>query len=233
MTLLKVERPPKRLIEDLKKITSATAWGALSRLGIYSTYMRGLAPLKPGAKMVGPALTLHYLPLREDKQYTAEEFRKSAAMRLAQETQPGDVIVVDGGGPGCYGGMGDIMITGFAVRKAAGMVFNGLIRDSPYVKSLRMPVFCRGAQPSTTPQIMPVSANVMIGCAGVLVCPGDIIIGDDDGVVVIPKEKAEEVAKIGLERECLERYARRLLEAGRPLGDVYPPRREWLDSPPI
>ena len=221
------------MIEKLKKISSATAWGVLSSLGINSTFMKGLSPLRPTVKMVGPAQTLHYLPLREDKEYSPEEFRKSAAMRLAEETQPGDVIVVDSGGPGGYGGMGDIMITGFAVKKAAGMVFNGLIRDSPYVRTLDMPVFCRGVQPSTTPRSMPVAANVAIGCAGVLVCPGDILIGDDDGVVVIPKEKAKEVAEIGLEREQLEKYARKLLEAGKPLGCVYPPKREWLDNPPI
>jgi len=73
----------------------------------------------------------------------------------------------------------------------------------------------------------------MIGCAGVLVCPGGILIGDDDGVVVIPKEKAKEAAEIGLERERLENYSRKLLEAGKPLSSVYPPKREWLDNPPI
>ena len=233
MKLAKIERPSKRLLEDLKRISSATAWGVLSSLGINSTFMKGIFPLKPGIKMVGPAQTLHYLPLREDMQYTPEEFRKSAAMILAEETQPGDVIVVDSGGPEGYGGMGDIMITGFTVRGAAGMVFNGSIRDSPYVRTLKIPVFCRGAQPSTTPRTMPVAANVMISCGGVLVCPGDILIGDDDGVVVIPKERAEEAAELGLEREKLEGYARKLLEAGKSLSEVYPPKREWLDNPPL
>jgi len=79
---------------------------------------------------------------------------------------------------------------------------------------------------------MPVAANVMIGCGGDLVCPGDILIGDDDGIVVIPKEKAEEVAELGLDQERLEKYSRKLLEAGKPLGYVYPPRREWLKKPP-
>jgi len=229
---MKIERPSKKLIDDLKEISSATAWSVLNSLGIRSVVMKGLSPLRPQVKMVGPAQTLHYLPLREDKEYTSEDLRRSAAMRLAEETQPGDVIVVDSGGPGHYGGMGDIMITGFAVKKAAGMVFDGLIRDSPYVRTLDMPVFCRGAQPSTTPRNMPVAANVMIGCGGVLVCPGDILIGDDDGIVVIPKEKAEEVAELGLDQERLEKYSRKLLEDGKPLGYVYPPRREWLKKPP-
>ena len=233
MKIMKIERPPKRVIEDLKKISTATAWSVLGSLGIKSVSMRGIFPLKPNTKMVGPAQTLYYLPLREDKEYTAEDLRKSAAMRLAEETKPGDVIVVDSGGPGYYGGMGDVMITGFAVKKAAGMVFDGVIRDSPYVRTLEMPVFCCGVQPSTTPRNMPVAANVMVRCGGVLVCPGDIVMGDDDGVIVIPKEKAEQVAELGLEREKIEKYSRRLLESGKPLNYAYPPKREWLDNPPI
>ena len=233
MESIKVERPTKKCIKDLAELSSATAWGVLSQMGINSTFMRGIVPLKTGVKMVGPAQTLHYIPVREDKMYTPEWFRTSAPYRLADETQLGDVIVVDAGGVCGYGGMGDIMITAYALKKAAGMVFDGAIRDSPHVKSLDMPVFSRGAQPSTTPHLMPAAANVMIQCGGVLVVPGDILIGDDDGVVVIPKEKAEEVAKRGLERERIESYSRKLLEAGRPLSEAYPPRKEWLTKPPI
>lgn len=233
MESIKVERPTKRLIEDLAQLSTATAWGTLNQMGIPSTFRRGILPLTPGVKMVGPAQTLHYVPMREDKRYTPEWFRTSAAFRLANETQEGDVIVVDAGGAEGYGGMGDIMITAYVARKAAGMVFDGSIRDSPYARTLEMPIFCRGVQPSTTPSIMPVAANIMIQCNGVLVVPGDIVIGDDDGVVVIPKEKAEEVAKKGLEHERIEIYSRKLLEAGRPMSEAYPPRQEWLSRPPI
>jgi len=144
MRFMKIKCSSKKLIENLKEISSATAWGILNSLGISSTFMKGLVPLRPGVKMVGPAETLQYLPFREDKPYVSEDLRRSPAMRLAEETQPGDVIVIASGGPGSYGGMGDIMITNFAVKKAAGMVFDGLIRDSPYVRRLDMPVFCRG-----------------------------------------------------------------------------------------
>jgi 5-oxopent-3-ene-1,2,5-tricarboxylate decarboxylase/2-hydroxyhepta-2,4-diene-1,7-dioate isomerase len=202
-------------------------------MGIPSTFMKGIVPLTHGVKMVGPAQTLHYVPMREDKRYTPEWFRTSAAFRLASETQEGDVVVVDAGGEHGYGGMGDIMMTAYVVKKAAGMVFDGSTRDSPYARTLKTPVYSRGAQPSTTPQIMPVAASVMIQCAGILVVPGDILIGDDDGIVVIPKEKAEEVAEKGLEHERIETVSRRILEAGRPLSDAYPPRIEWLSKPPI
>ncbi|MEM2875586.1 MAG: ribonuclease activity regulator RraA [Candidatus Bathyarchaeia archaeon] len=233
MESIRVERPSKRLIRDLAEISSATAWGVLSEMGITSTFMRGILPLTPGMKMVGPAQTLHYVPMREDKKYTYEWFRMSAPFRLSNETQEGDVIVVDAGGVGGYGGMGDIMITAYAVKKAGGMVFDGAIRDSPYARTLNMPIFCRGAQPSTTPHIMPVAANIMVQCGGVLVVPGDVLIGDDDGVVVIPKEKIEEVAKKGLEHEQIEAYSRKILEAGKPLSEAYPPKQEWLTKPPL
>jgi regulator of RNase E activity RraA len=233
MESVRFERPSGKLLKDLGELSSATAWGTLSEMGIPSTFMKGIVPLTHGVRMVGPAQTLHYVPMREDKRYTPEWFRTSAAFRLASETGEGDVIVVDAGGENGYGGMGDIMMTAYVVRKAAGMVFDGSIRDSPYARTLKMPVFSRGAQPSTTPQIMPAAANVMIQCAGVLVVPGDILIGDDDGVVVVPREKAEEVAKIGLEHERIETYSRRILESGRPLSEAYPPRTEWLVKPPI
>jgi len=231
--VIKVERPSKKVLEDLKEISSATAWGVLYNMGISSTFMKGIMPLNNGAKMVGPAQTLHYLPMREDKKYTPEWFRTSAPFQLANEIQKGDIVVVDAGVYMGYGGMGDIMITGYYVKGAGGMVFDGSIRDSPYVKTLKMPIFARGVQPSITPHVMPVVANVMIQCGGVLVVPGDVLIGDDDGVVVIPKELVEEVAKRGLEREKIEMYARKLLEAGRPLSEAYPPKPEWLTKPPI
>jgi len=233
MESLKVERPTKRCINDLMELSSATVWGTLNGMQIPSTFMKGIVPLKSGYKMVGTAQTLHYVPMREDKRYTPESFRASAPFCLANETQEGDVIVVDAGGKDGYGGMGDIMITSYVVKKAAGMVFDGSIRDSPYAKTLTMPIFCRGVQPPTTPPILPVAANIMIQCAGVLVVPGDVLIGDDDGVVVIPKEKAEEVAKKGLEHEKIEIYSRKLLEVGRSLSEAYPPKQEWITKPPI
>jgi regulator of RNase E activity RraA len=233
MESIKVERPPKNCIKDLLKLSSATVWSILYGMQIPSTFMKGIVPLKPGVKMVGPAQTLHYVPMREDKKYVPEWFRTSAPYTLANETQEGDVIVVDVGGSDGYGGMGDIMMTSYVVKKAAGMVFDGAIRDSPYARTLKMPIFSRGAQPSTTPSIMPAAANTMIQCAGVLVVPGDVLIGDDDGVVVIPKEKVEEVAKMGLENELIEAYSRKLLESGKPLSEAYPPKKEWIRKPPI
>lgn len=228
---IKIERPSKALVEKLKKTSSATAWSVLRSKGIHSVFLDGLIPLISDKKMVGPAQTIKYLPRREDKVYPREQVSKSAPFQIADETQEGDVIVVDG--LGGYGGMGDCMITAFQVKKAAGMVFDGRIRDLPYVKGLGMPMFARGTQPGTTPSTIGAAANIMIQCAGVLIVPGDIMFGDDDGVIVIPKEKAEEVANEALEKEQIEVYSRKLLEKGSPLSQSYPPKKEWLTKPPI
>jgi regulator of RNase E activity RraA len=229
---IKVQRPSKKLIEKLNKTSTATAWGVLNGMGITSIFLKGLRPITPGSKMIGPAQTIKYLPGREDRKQSPEEFRKSAAHQVAEKTQPGDVIVLNGILDG-YGGMGDCMVTAFVVKEAAGMVFDGRIRDYPYLKTLEMPIFSRGAQPGTTPYIFPVAANVMIECAGILIVPGDIMFGDDDGVIVIPREKAEEVAEEAVKKESIEVYSRKLLEMGRPLSEAYPPKNEWLTRPPI
>jgi regulator of RNase E activity RraA len=145
----------------------------------------------------------------------------------------GDVVVVDAGGPHGYGGMGDVIITAYVVKNVGGMVYDGAIRDGPYAKNLQIPIFCRGTQPSVTPRLLPIAANVNIQCGGVFVAPGDVVFGDDDGVVVIPKNLVDVVAQKGTAQEEIETYSRKLLAAGRPLSDAYPPREEWLTKPPI
>lgn len=233
MQSIEITRPSQAILSQLRQLSSATIWGILSKMGIPSVVMRGIKPLTSGTTMVGPVQTLYYLPLREDKRYTPEWYRISPPFQLANSVQEGDVVVVDAGGVQGYGGMGDVIITAYAVKHVGGMVYDGAIRDGPYAKNLQIPIFCRGTQPSVTPRLLPVAANVMIQCGGVLVVPGDVVIGDDDGVVVIPKDVVEEVTQKGVAQEQIETYSRNLLAAGRPLSDAYPPREEWLTKPPI
>jgi regulator of RNase E activity RraA len=233
MQSIDITRPSQGILSQLKQLSSATIWGVLNKMGIPSVVMRGIKPLNPSITMVGPVQTLYYLPMREDKRYTPEWYRTSAPFQLANNVLEGDVVVVDAGGAHGYGGMGDVIITAYAVKHVGGMVYDGAIRDGPYVKNLQIPIFCRGTQPSVTPRLLPVAANVMIQCGGVLVAPGDVVFGDDDGVVVIPKNLVELVTQKGIAQEQKEVYSRKLLEAGRPLSDAYPPRDEWLTKPPI
>jgi 5-oxopent-3-ene-1,2,5-tricarboxylate decarboxylase/2-hydroxyhepta-2,4-diene-1,7-dioate isomerase len=233
MQPIEMARPSQTILTQLQQLSSATIWGILSKMGIPSVVMQGIKPLNSGTTMVGPVQTLYYLPLREDKRYTPEWYRTSPPFQLANTVQEGDVVVVDAGGVRGYGGMGDVIITAYAVKKVGGMVYDGAIRDGPYAKHLQIPIFCRGTQPSVTPRLLPVAANVMIQCGGVLVAPGDVVIGDDDGVVVIPKTLVEVVTQKGIAQEQIEVYSRNLLAAGRPLSDAYPPREEWLTKPPL
>lgn len=233
MQSIEITRPSHAILSQLKQLSTATIWGVLSKMGISSVIMQGIKPLTLGMTMVGPVQTLYYLPLREDKRYTPEWYRNSPPFQLANNVLEGDVVVVDAGGAHGYGGMGDVIITAYAVKNVGGMVYDGAIRDGPYAKNLHIPIFCRGTQPSVTPRLLPVAANVMIQCGGVLVVPGDVVFGDDDGVVVIPKTLVETVTQKGIVQEQKEVYSRKLLEAGRPLSDAYPPRDEWLIKPPI
>ena len=228
-----IDRPSRKLLEELNRISSATAWGALTNMGFRSVWMEGIKPLYPEIKVVGPAITLKYIAFRED--HTPSEPASRAPVNRAWETaRPGDIIVADAGGRLDAGVIGDCMATGYKAKGAAGFVVDGVVRDSPYIRQLMFPVFSRGATPtSTRGRLIPAALNVPIQCGGVQVVPGDIIIGDDDGVVVIPREKAAEVAEKGIEEETLEGYSRKMLLAGRPLGESYPPRKEWIQKPPI
>jgi regulator of RNase E activity RraA len=228
-----IERPSKRLLEELNKISSATAWGTLTNMGFRSVWMEGIKPLYSGIKVVGPAITLKYIAFREDRMPSEPESR-SPVNWVWEITQRGDIIVADACGRLDSGVIGDCMATGYKAKGAAGFVVDGVVRDSPYIRQLMFPVFLRGVTPtSTRARLIPFTFNVPIQCCGVQVVPGDIIIGDDDGVVVIPRQKAEEVAEKGVEEETLEDYSRRMLLSGRSLGDSYPPRPEWLEKPPI
>ena len=228
-----IPRPSQAILSQLKQLSSATIWGVLSKMGIPSVVMRGIKPLNSDTTMVGPVQTLYYLPLREDKRYTPEWYRTSPPFQLANNVMEGDVVVVDAGGARGYGGMGDVIITAYVVKNVGGMVYDGAIRDGPYAKNLQLPIFCRGTQPSVTPRLLPIAANVMIQCGGVLVVPGDVVFGDDDGVVVIPQDLVEIVTQKGIAKEQIEVYSRKLLAAGHPLSEAYPPREEWLTKPPI
>ena len=229
-----IERPSKKLLEDLKKISSATAWGTLANLGFNNTWMEGIRSLYQGIKIIGPAVTVSYIAFREDRGIPPERAGQAAQNIAWEAATPGDVIVAEARGRSDTGVIGDCMSTGYKSKGVAGYVVDGSVRDSPYIKKIMFPVFSRGVTPTSTKnRLIPSAVNVPIQCAGVQIVPGDIIIGDDDGVIVIPRAKAEDVAEKGIEEEILEDYSRKLLMAGRSLGESYPPKQEWLKEPPI
>ncbi len=219
-------RPPKELIEGLAGIGSATASGELNRLGIHDPHIRGPIARTPGRSVIGPALTLQFMPKREDL-YGADEYadrEKQLHRHCLYHTQPGDVVVVDARGDMGSGVFGEMMLTYFKGRGGIGAVIDGCIRDFPKAQHLGLGLWLRGATPNfhTQTAIFPFAVNVPIACNNVLVMPGDLIVADDDGAVVVPIKLAPELLARASEHRDWEEFSRLRLSEGGDLRKYYP-----------
>lgn len=221
-----IQRPPKELIEGLAQIGSATASGELSRLGIRDPQIRGPKSWTPGKTIVGPALTLQFMPKREDL-YRVDEYadpEKQLHRHVLYHTQPGDIVVVDARGDMGSGVFGEMMLTYFKGRGGAGVVIDGCIRDYPHAQELGIGLFLRGVTPNfhTQTNIVPFAVNVPVACGDTLVMPGDIIVADDDGVVVVPIALAPQLLAKASEHAEWEDFSRMRLAQGGDLRKYYP-----------
>jgi regulator of RNase E activity RraA len=221
-----IQRPDRSLIEALKGIGSATATGELKRLGIRSAFLQGPVAMTPGASIVGPALTLQFMPKREDLYPDAEyvDPERQLHRHVLYHAQAGDVVVVDARGDLTSGVFGAMMMTYFRGRGGVGVVIDGCVRDSAEIKALGLGLWLRGVTPNfhTQTNIYPYAVNVPIACGGVTVVPGDIIIADDDGVVVVPIALAPQLAKKASEHVEWEEFSRLKLSQGGDLRKYYP-----------
>jgi regulator of RNase E activity RraA len=212
--------------EALRQVSTATLTTQLLSRGFRNTFLAGLAPLNPGCtRMVGEAFTLRYIPAREDLDVLAVFQDYDHPQRRAVESVgPGQVLVMDCRGQTRAASLGGILATRLLRRGAAGLVTDGAVRDSPTFATLPLPAFAAGVSASTNlTQHHAVDLQVPIGCAEVAVYPGDMIVGDAEGVVCVPRHLAAEVARAGLEQEHLEAFILTEIEAGSPLRGVYPP----------
>jgi regulator of RNase E activity RraA len=222
-----ITRPPKDLIDTLStEIGSATAAGELSRLGIRDPHILGPVSRTPGKKIVGPAITLQFMPKRED-QYNVDEYKdpeKQLHRHALYHTQPGDIVVVDARADLSSGVFGDMMLTYFKGRGGLGVVIDGCIRDFPKVQELDLGLWTRGVTPNfhTQTNIIPFAVNVPVACGNTLVMPGDIIIADDDGAVVVPIQLAPELAEKAKVHAEWEDFSRMRLLEGGDLRKYYP-----------
>jgi regulator of RNase E activity RraA len=221
-----IQRPSRELIEGLAHIGSATATGELHRLGIRDPQIRGPLAWTPGKSVVGPALTLQMMPKREDlygqNEYDSPE--RQLHRHVLYHAQPGDIVVVDARGDMGSGIFGEMMLTYFRGRGGVGVVIDGCIRDYPKAKDLGLGLWLRGVTPNfhTQTNIFPFAVNVPIACGNTLVMPGDIIVADDDGVVVVPIKLAPELlAKASAHNEW-EEFSRLRLAQGGDLRKYYP-----------
>jgi regulator of RNase E activity RraA len=215
-----IVRPPQSLIEGLRQISAATAASELARLGIRDPHIRGPVSWNKGKRVVGPALTLQMMPKREDLYGQSEHDNVELQLHrhVLYHTQPGDIVVVDARGDMSSGIFGEMMLTYFKGRGGAGV----------NVQKLDLPLWIRGVTPNfhTQTNLMPFAVNVPIAMNNVLVMPGDIIIADDDGAVVVPVKLAPELLKKASEHREWEEFARLKLAEGGDLRKYYPLRED-------
>lgn len=202
------KRPSRELVLAIKELSTPTVLESLK--GKFNMNSE-IKPFWPGVKLAGPALTVRC--------HVGDNLTLHKAIELIQ---PGDVIVVDAGGYKETGGLwGEIMALAARKRGLEGIVIDGAARDIPILRGMNFPIFARTSSPGSTAKKTFGSINRPITCGGVLVNPGDLILGDDDGVVVIPSSRAEEILRLGRERDQKETQIKRLIEEGKSTVEIF------------
>ena len=220
----------RETIERLQRISTATLTMVLLKRGIRRTWMRGPAPVFPDApRVVGPAFTVRFVPAREDLA-TPESYAKAHSFRDAIERCPaGSIMVIDGCRSHEAATLGDILIARLKVNGVLAAVTDAPVRDIAEIRKVGLPVFSAGAAaPPSITGLVYAGYGELIGCGDVAVAPGDLIVGDADGVVVVPRALAEEVAAAGLEQERYERFVQMRVLQGNPVVGLYPPNTDTL-----
>ena len=218
----------------LKHVSVASLCTQLFKRGLRNVYIQGIARLtdpsreKWGGNMVGPAYTMRNIPSREDlDQISAFDNPEHPQRKGIESVPPGHVLVLDCRGETRVASGGEILTTRLMVRGAAGLVSDGPVRDSGRIAGMDFPVFCAGGSaPLNLIHHHAIDLNVPIGCGGVAVYPGDIMVGDSEGVVVIPAHLADEVARDGAEQEVMEAFLLERIQGGASLPGTYPPNAE-------
>jgi len=213
------------LFDILRKVTTATITTMLLKKGIRRCWMNGPKPLVPGGdRIVGRAFTLRFVPAREDVA-TPESWGNPVSTRAAVEDMPERAIAVaDAMGVTSAGIFGDILCARMKKRNVAALVTDGVVRDRAGVLMSGLPVWSAGiAAPASVNGLTFVGWQQPIGCGGCAIFPGDVIVGDDDGVVVIPQNFLEFAAHEGAEHEMYESWVFSEVENGMKLPGLYPP----------
>ncbi|WP_425073496.1 ribonuclease activity regulator RraA [Sagittula sp. S175] len=216
-------------LDKLRGVSVATLATALFKRGLRHQVIQNVRPVQPkGRNMVGPAFTLRYMPAREDRNTLAEFRNPQHPQRHAIETCPeGHVLVMDSRKDATAASAGDILITRLMVRGGAGVVTDGGFRDAMNIGALDMPAYhARPSSPTNLTINEAIDINVPIGCGDAPVFPGDIVVGDDDSVIIIPAHLAEEVATEAVEMTAYEDFALEQVKAGETIIGLYPATRE-------
>jgi regulator of RNase E activity RraA len=212
--------------EKLKAVSTATLCTALYKRGLRNQFIQDVRPLNPNlGNMVGEAFTLRYIPAREDlNPINVFQDRAHPQRRAIEECPPGAVMVIDSRKDARAASAGSILVTRLMKRGVAGVVTDGGFRDSPDMSRLDIPTYHnRPSAPTNLTHHQALDINVPIGCGEVPVWPGDIVVGDGEGVVVIPAHLADEIASEAVEMTAFEDFAQEEVLKGRSILGLYPP----------
>ena len=217
-----------KVIEILSQVTTATLTTILLKKGLRNVWLRGTRPLRPGQpRLVGRAFTLRFVPAREDLA-TPESWGAPISTRAAIEDMPaGCITVVDAMGVTDAGIFGDILCARMAKRGVAALITDGVVRDVAGVLGTSLPVWCSGAAaPPSVAGLTFVAWQQPIACGGVAVFPGDVIVVDEDGAVLIPAKLLDDMLALAPEQERLEAWIMDEVNKGAALPGLYPPNAE-------
>lgn len=212
----------------LRNVTTATITTMLLKKGIRKCWLSGTKPLgNPGERLIGPAFTMRFVPAREDLA-TPASWASPISTRAAIEAMPeGCIAVADAMGIDSAGIFGDILVMRMKMRGVSALVTDGVVRDKVGVLKTELPVWCNGAAaPASVNGLTFVGWQEPIGCGGCAIFPGDLIVADDDGAVVIPKDLIDFVLAEGEEHERYETWVVSEVGRGVPLPGLYPANDE-------
>jgi regulator of RNase E activity RraA len=221
------------IIATLLQVSTATIATQLHRRGIRAVFMVGVEPLdRANARFAGPARTLRYIPAREDLDSPEGYADPLHPQRVAIERlSPGDVLVIDARGDRSSGVLGSILTTRIRVRGAVAVVTDGAVRDAGAIRATGLPTHAGGAAaPLSVHSHHAIDFDLPVACGGVAVYPGDILVGDEDGVICIPAHLVSEVAAAAFEQESLESFITERIAEGAPLIGTYPPTAELRET---
>jgi regulator of RNase E activity RraA/2-keto-4-pentenoate hydratase/2-oxohepta-3-ene-1,7-dioic acid hydratase in catechol pathway len=233
-------QPPasdREILDGLRQVATATLAAVARKHGLNTLTLDGLRSTRPEQKMAGYARTVRYLPLREDLS-ASHGGGMNAQKRAIEAIRPGEVLVIEARGDPTAGTIGDILALRAQVRGAAGLVTDGAIRDSTALAGLQIPVYHAAVHPAVLGRRhVPWETGVTVACAGVTIQPGDILVGDADGVIVLPPDRAAELLAEAREQERQEQFVAERVAAGESVDGLFPlpeSRRPdyqaWLDQ---
>jgi regulator of RNase E activity RraA len=199
----------------------------LRKRGMQNCHIEGLIPTKPGAKVVGTARTLRYIPAREDL-FMSYGGGYNAQKRAVDSLRPGDILVMDARGEKGSGTLGDVLALRAQVLGAEAIITDGGIRDFGPVSAMDLPAWGANAHPAVLGRKhVPWAVDETVACGGAAVQPGDVIVGDEDGIVVIPPQLVGEVADDAVAQEREEAWVAQRVAEGHPVDGLFPMSAEW------